>query len=350
MTPMSETPITPFYWLADLAGCGTYRMLYPARALANVHGLNTEAGGKPTRPFNVLVAQRSHTEPVRDAIKGLRERRAVTSPSPGLVYELDDDLWNLDEDNPAYDYYMDPAKIALMEEIIGLCDAVSVSTEHLAQQIRGRGLNDNVRVLPNSLPRRLFHELAFPYGKTYRDKPLILGWSGSNTHLEDFKLCVKAVENFMRKNRDTRLVFFGASYAHLFSPQVRDRIISKGWIDGVGNMYQAVNDTQVDVMLAPLRDTHFTRSKSNLRVIEANAQGIPVVWHRVGPYADLEDGLNGYGATSAADFEAALDALTDRNVRMDISAKARAWARANFDMNDNSQLWLDLYREVLDNA
>lgn len=341
----SKHAVAPFFWPADDQGCGQYRMYYPARALANVHGLSSEVGGQPTQPFNTLVAQRSHTEPVRDTIKSISERPFAERPS--VVYELDDDLWNLDQDNPAYAYYTDPQKVALMEEIISLSDAVSVSTEHLAQQVRAKGLNHRVYVLPNSLPRRLFHELAFPYGKMFRQKPLVLGWSGSNTHLEDFKLCVPAVDRFLRKNRNATLVFFGASYAHLFSPQVQSRITSTGWIDGVGNMYQKVNDTQVDIMLAPLRDTLFTRSKSNLRVIEANAQGIPVVWHRVGPYADLVDGVNGFGAETVQDFEAALDALSDRNVRLDISGKARAWARANFDMNDNSRLWLECYSNIL---
>ena len=97
-----------------------------------------------------------------------------------IIYELDDDVWNIPAVNPAHNTF----KIK-KDEVTDMCleaDAIIVSTEALAETIKAlpRMGNKPIFVCPNAVNRDMFK----PRQKQKRDRVRI-GWAGGGNHYED---------------------------------------------------------------------------------------------------------------------------------------------------------------------
>lgn len=342
----SGIPVAAMGWLADESGCGYYRVYLPLQSLAREYGVQVEVGETNSLPFTVLVAQRTHTE------EALRDLRAIVASKkqfnnvhlPKIVYELDDDLWSIDKTNPAYDYYSRYEVQRGMQEALTYSDAVTVSTEPLAEIVRE--IHPNVYVTPNSVPDRLLNETAFPYRTGDRGKPYVMAWAGSNTHLDDFKQCVQGVNTILKLIPNSRMVFFGTSYSHLLDPAVRGQVRIAPWTSSVPQFHKLMNDAQLDVVLAPLAPTTFNKSKSNLRIIEASAMGIPVIATDFGPYKSASTNGGTFLVEPGKSWTTALNELSNPLKRLEMSRRGREWA-GEYAISKNSHKWLEVYREVL---
>ncbi len=342
-----EIPVAAFGWIADMGACGHYRVLQPLRTLAQRHGVQVEVGSGSELPYTILVAQRTHKEETVEFLEHVRKARQKVGEIsvPKIVYELDDDLWSIEKDNPGYDYYTSNNVHDNAIRAIELSDAVTVSTEPLARIVSQ--YNENVSVCPNSIPSKYMNELAYPYQLGGVDKPFVMAWSGSATHHNDFRMCAGAVNTIMKFNPNTRMVFFGTDYSKLLDRDVRDRCLQAPWTGSVAGYLDFLSQAQIDVMLAPLAPSIFNESKSNLRLLESAALGIPVIATDWGPYA--ADHSPGALYVPAGDsWIGALSKLeSEKMTRLELSAKGRAWVSEHYNQETNAQLWLDAYTEVL---
>ena len=338
-------PIAPFFWLADTGACGHYRCAQPAQSLARQFDMQVEVGSTNSMPYSILVAQRTHKEDCVSElakVKMLRNGQAI----PKIVYELDDDLWSIEKDNPGYDYYTSNNVLDHAVRAIEISDAVIVSTEPLAQIVRQ--YNANVTVAPNSINRKYLNPLRYKYTTGSVNKPFVLGWSGSATHKEDFMQLVPALNVFLKFNPNTRMVFFGTDYSHLLDSSVHELCRTAPWTKTVGEYLELLSGAQIDVMLAPLAPTKFNESKSNLRIIEANALGIPVIATDFGPYgADFSP-----GSTLVQPGESWMQSLISMQsssiARASMGAAGRMWVEANYVQEDNAKIWMSAFVDVLD--
>lgn len=339
-------PVAVFGWLADTGACGQYRMMQPLKALARKYEAQVEYGGASELPFTILVAQRTHGVEQVDFLKHVLSVREAANgvDVPKIVYELDDDLWSIEQDNPGYEYYNAPGVLDRAAEAAGFSDLVTVSTEPLAEVMRK--YNDNVVVLPNTIPQRYLNEARYPYRAGTPDKPFVIGWAGSATHLNDFKMCASSLNTFLKFNQHSRMVFFGTDYSHLLDPSVRPQCRTAPWTATVKEYLDLLSAAQIDVMLAPLAPTRFALSKSNLRLIEANALGIPVIATDFGPYA--ADHSPGVEYVSAGDsWIPALSKLQSPMVRLEMSSAGRQWISDHYTQEGNIHLWMEAYTNVL---
>lgn len=347
VTP-SGVPLAVMGWLADNSACGYYRLIQPMKALAQTYGVQVEVGETNQYPFTVLVAQRSHKPEVLEILRIIKEnRRSVNDVGvPKLIYEIDDNLWAIEPDNPAYNYYHSDGNLDRAAEAASLADAVTVSTWPLAEVMSQ--YNDNVHVLPNSIPDRLLNEVAFPYTAGNAGKPYVIAWAGSATHLKDFRQCVSGLNTVLRLIPNSRMVFFGTDYSRLLDPSVAGQVRVAPWTKTVGEYHNLLGQAQIDVMLAPLAPSEFNESKSDLRIIEANALGIPVIATNFGPYRNpsVVDGHNGIHVGINDSWVPALMELNNPIKRMDMSAKAREHA-STLSQSATIDRWLSTYDEVL---
>lgn len=341
-------PIAAFYWIADLGACGHYRCVQPAKVLARKHGAQVEVGSGSNLPYTVLVAQRTHKAEAVDFLQHVRDSRQSVNgvDVPKIMYELDDDLWSIEKDNPGYDYYTGNNVHDNSIRALAIADGATVSTEPLAEIVRK--YNDNVTVVPNSVPRKYLNELRYPYTLGSIDKPFVMGWSGSATHLNDFRQCAASVNTMLKFNPNTRMVFFGTDYSHLLDPAVRGQVRQAPWTGTVSGYLELLSKAQIDVMLAPLTPSKFNESKSNLRLIEANALGIPVIATDWGPYAaDRSPGVSYVGVGES--WISKLSELAEaKMVRLGMSSAGRSWVEKNYCQEDTIDLWLEAYRAVIE--
>jgi glycosyltransferase involved in cell wall biosynthesis len=333
---MTET-VDIFGWLADRTGCGTIRVMQPLDALAASGDLTIAYDEKlKTKGFmpKVLIGQRV----CKDGPTSLWQHVAGNEHRPKLVFEVDDDLWNVDYTNPAaHEWFINghDHRTGERHDVQGnlrrnvlAADRVTVTTQALAD-IVGQW-NDDVRVIPNRIPAWV---LDWP--RPRRDK-VTVGWMGSSTHHMDWKEGAGYVGQFMRRNPEVQFHIIGGGYGSWFKlPE--DQVVETPWIDTVEGCWETID---FDIGLAPLRPHLFNRSKSALKFLEYAALGIPTIASDVGPYSDhIRHGSTGFLVKRDHEWGVYLRQLVnDKAMRVEIGENAKAWARTQI-LENNLGLW-----------
>jgi hypothetical protein len=136
------------------SGCWLYRNHYPAQALrAKGHMVkNIVLGRKVQQEWldypDVVVFSRTY--PI-DPIVAVRQFKRAGKK---VVYEIDDDLWNVNPDNPSVS--ISTKKRVQYEKLMKEVDVVTTTTPELAKLLRK--FNKNVVVCPNAVDYEIFKE------------------------------------------------------------------------------------------------------------------------------------------------------------------------------------------------
>lgn len=287
---MTDSPRVTAY-AADAAGCGHYRVIWPAQALRRqghdvtavppkdrtlelrvsrdtdqVIGLNRD----PSQEMDVLVLQRVTHPHVAQAVRFYREAGVA------VVVDMDDDLNAIHPSNPAF-AMMHPRQAAgprqgqrrahswkYLAQACADATLVTVSTPALLSVYAPGG---HGRVVPNYLPPMYSYLL-------HQDSETI-GWPASlHSHPDDPSVTGGAL---------ARLVSEGARFVVGGNPAGAGRAFGlPGSLDPegmgdveIGNWGAAV--ARLGIGISPLADTRFNRSKSWLKPLEMSAAGVPWV-------------------------------------------------------------------------
>jgi glycosyltransferase involved in cell wall biosynthesis len=314
-------------------GCGWFRVVLPLDQL-KAHGWKVRY--QPFTPpaeigeYKLIVAERLD----KPAVLGTWRRLARDHR---LVYEIDDDVWNVDPANAgAHQVYSRHSIQDAVENAIITSDLVTVTVEPLAELVRAKTGHRNVRVIGNYVPESVLG-LERP-----RRKKVTIGWTGGVSHTWDVAMIAPAVRQVMQ--RDTSLRFhivgsdfrptFGLAYAR-YTP----------WEPRPQDYYQHLD---FDIGLAPIASTEFNMSKSPLKALEYAAMGIPCIASDFGPYRDfVVDGVTGFLVSKEKQWRDRIRELAaDANLRESMGAKARELA-ARHTIEGNYHKWAAAYQEVL---
>lgn len=328
----------------DGLGCGYVRVLQPLRELAK-HGhdikftttKDTEASNRlgDAHTYDVIIGQRFA------GYDGMRLWRRARTPQNRLVYETDDNLFDLDMANWAA--YVQFNKGDIREAITGYtttADLVTTTTETLAEIQRELGA-EKVAVLPNCVPEYL---LDMP--RTERKRPRI-GWIGGASHGVDIHEAVPAVRRFLNKNDGWDLFVGGTDYRPSFNCRNWDQMSYGEWrqINEDEHAYYELVD--FDIGLAPVRDTKFSRSKSALKALEYNARGIPVIASDVQPYREyVQHGYNGFLAKTEHDWMKYIRLLAEDSDLREQMGKNGRFEAGKHTLENNWQRWEQAYEEL----
>jgi glycosyltransferase involved in cell wall biosynthesis len=315
-----------FGLMADRTGCGTLRIELPLTAL-RAHNMETA--------FSERMSEHLQTRTVigqRVCLPGITvawQKMAAAPDHPRMILELDDDLWHVDGTSPiAHAFFSKPGVLENLEANLRASDAVTVTTESLADVVRQ--FNANVHVIPNYLPAWLLeHE------RPRRDGVVTIGWGGSSTHLMDVEEIGGQLRQVMTRNPHTELHLMGSNYAKELG--VRERVRHSEWTNDVPAYWRAID---YDVMLAPLRANVFNASKSPLRPLEAAMLGIPVIASDYGPYAQfVRHGETGFLVKRDHEWGKYLrELVNDEAMRKEMGAAGRRQA-ADWTIEGNVEQW-----------
>jgi glycosyltransferase involved in cell wall biosynthesis len=262
----------------------------------------------------------------KDAPSQLWFQIAVLKDRPKMVFEVDDDLWNIDPSNAgAFTWFVNGRDKdgtihnvgANLRRNIAAADVVTCTTEPLAELLRQ--YNPNVHIIPNYIPRWVTE-----WERPKRDK-LAIGWSGSSTHSMDWDYSGSHIKRFLKRNPHVDFSLIGAPKgSDIGLPD--DRVDAKSWIPSVDGLWKALD---MDIMVIPLKPHVFNQSKSPLKALEAAALGIPVVADLSGPYPGfVKHGETGFLVRYEHEWNRYLrDLVNDEAMREEMGRNARKQAQ-----------------------
>lgn len=234
------------------SGCDYHRVQLPMRHIGPVN---------PKTP--VLFVNRDTTWSVA---------RIKAFKADGGRFVLDhDDAVCLPLHHPLASHYASGPVQQRLADLFGLADVVTVTTKRLAQELRHR-TKALIEVLPNALP---FDRDQFTRSTTmHADRPIV--WAGGGSHHVDLELVRDVIDGrqFAMAGYQRAPVWF--SMVQLFPGcLVKESLPVKSYM----NHYDGHR-----IAIAPLLSDPFAECKSNLKILEAGAKGLPIVCSRTPPY------------------------------------------------------------------
>lgn len=311
-------------------GGGYYRVRLPLAEMAQ-HGHRTVVA--PART-DVHVSDDSGVDLiVGQMIGGINGWWRNLRKHAPLVYELDDDPFEVERHNPVYAAYANPATQDNIAHCLAVADLVTTSTEPLAERMRKH--NPNVVVLQNRIDE---HLLSI---ERLRREKVTIGWAGGASHLEDIKLVAHGMRKVLDHNPAAEAHFIGADFTSLIRRPVR----YTPWCDRTVDYYRLID---FDIGLAPLLPTMFARTKSFIKALEYAALGIPVIASDVTPYNEfVVDGVTGWLVRRDHEWGARMrELVNDEAMRTEMGAKAKQLA-AEWTIQRGWQDWQTAYEGVI---
>ncbi len=312
MTPPQRQPEAPveipgtglpraMNYLADYGGCSFYRCMAPnmllnLRQRAVIHE-STVMHLDPNiyREMQSVKIQRQATPLQKEFVKFLKE---VLKPHGGrLIYEIDD--VTLSEDIPMYNknreaFASDEIRSTIIE-IMDMCDEITVTCDYMRDYFKSKLTNQNITVIPNYLLKWWF-DRYYDYDALRRNfsknqkRPIVaifasgthVDVAGRNNYVDDFA----SVYNVIGKtSKQFKWKFYGSH------PLQLKPFIDSGdmefvpWVE-LPSFPEAMANSGAQLTFASLQDNNFNRSKSNIKLIEAGALGIPCVCPDMCTYKD----------------------------------------------------------------
>jgi hypothetical protein len=287
----------------------------------DAEGAAMVAGG--LRGFDVVHVFRYHERTTRRALRALRDAGAA------IVWDNDDDLSSPNRLRSQQVH-------AQLVEVLGLAHVVTTTSPVLAEQYRAWGAAE-AHVVENYLPDYYAAE------RSPRDGALTIGWTAAGEHAHDLKALAirETLERLMTAHPHVRVVSAGLQlglpperYAYTEVVQYQDLARYVGGFD---------------VGIAPIADVPFNRAKSNVKVKEYAAMGVPWLASPIGPYAAL--GERQGGRLVADDrWDEELDRLvTDERARRKLAKRGVKWADGQ-RLRRNVDRWEAAVRRALERA
>ena len=250
---------------ADQAGCGHYRIIQPAAAMRDFGLATADVCHRHLSPVEMervspdtLVLQRQLTE---DQIN--LQKRVVRFNRCFKVAELDDYFPNI----PLKSIHHNQIPKSIIKELrrtLALADRLVVSTEPLAEALAG--MNPDIRVIHNHLPMQWWGTCQSH--RRQGKKPRV-GWAGGSSHRGDLEMIADVIGALADQ---VEWVFMGMCPDNI-RPYIHE------FHDGapIETYPQKLATLNLDLAIAPLEDNIFNRCKSNLRLLELGACGVPIV-------------------------------------------------------------------------
>lgn len=257
---------------ADAHGSGAYRVKLPIE-FAHDQGLirGRCAGGYPLPVvLERLGIEVIHTQrQVDDAQLATLARTRDLLPVK-VIMDFDDLLTEMPDSNfHKKDVWPDIER--RIARACSLSDVVTASTAPLADKLRH--YHDNVKVVPNTIRRE---DWVQPPAARQNQTRLRVGWAGGISHAGDLAIIREVVRQLAD---EVDWIFLGMCLDDI-RPSLAE--FHKG-VD-FERYPEKLAGLDLDLAIAPLAINAFNECKSNLRLLEYGALGIPVIASDITPY------------------------------------------------------------------
>lgn len=254
-----------------------------------------------------------------------------------VVFEVDDNIWCF-PDSPEYKDTAAKKVPASTTDIINSCDAVTVSTQAIEDSVK-RESKTPVFLVPNALDFSQWKRMDI------RHEHFLVGWAGGHYHVQDLEMIVPGLKEVVTRNKKTTLVFLGCCPMQLLTDHP-DRVFMQEFVS-IEVFPKTMSVMKFDIGLAPLYQTEFAKSRSNIRLLQYSALQIPSVVSNFGEYGKMVD--NGFPAVSVnnGNWADAIQGLIDNpEKRLEVGQKAHEFATSRYDIRRNVHSWMLAYSNL----
>jgi glycosyltransferase involved in cell wall biosynthesis len=262
------------------------------------------------------------------------ERIIAWSGKP-IIFDFDDSIWSQAQEmnNGIF------SRLHFFGKTRALCrlaSAVTPGNAFLADF--ARRYNDRVTITPTSI--ELHDYPALP--ESPQKGRFIVCWTGSTSTLANFEHAREPLERLAGLVPLTVKVICNA-------PPKRDIAGAEMRFVPWAAESEAAEIADCHAGIMPLPDDEVSRGKCGLKALQYMATGRPVVLSAVGMNRDLvQDGVNGFLASSADDFVAALLKLAgDPGLRARIGAAGRQTVAQSYSAEAVAAKFADVVRQVI---
>jgi hypothetical protein len=291
-----------------------YRCIIPLRALGErgheIVWPETPVAPRRLMSCDLVHMHRQHGGATESLVASLRRAAVVIS------YDNDDDLAAIPHDSPSCKRlgglrgHLDFTATARIAPRAAL---VTTPSKALADRYRRSGA-PHVQVIENFLPRE------FAAQKRRRHKGLVVGWIAELEHAVDAsRLGIGDVLlRLLNDYGELRVAVVGRDLR-----LARDRYFHLDRTDFARLLHTAA---AFEIGIAPLADSQFNACRSNVKVKEYAALGIPWLASPVEPYGGLRPEQGGQ-LVGDGDWEHSIREMIDHPIRRArMARRARAWA------------------------
>jgi glycosyltransferase involved in cell wall biosynthesis len=337
------------YDTGQLQSCGYIRSYLPL-----THGqLNRAVRLTVTSPAtalavssDVLLVQRTSVSSVELAEQLVRHCRRADIR---IVYETDDDLFQIGETHTESDFYS--ARIAPAELIARHASMILVSSPFLKRRLAH--LNSDIRVIPNALDESLWFKPATRGAlKPLRRLSNVVRilYMGTMTHSKDLDLIEEPIRMLKAE--------FGSSLEFDIIGITADQRQSDWFnvitVPGIcGASYPLfvdwlLKENRWDFGVAPLVDNEFNRCKSFIKYLDYGALGIPGVFSAIGVFEGVvRHGVTGLCAGDETSwYEAMRLMVTNGKLRRQMGEAAYLDVETNHTLGSHAAMYRDLWDQI----
>ena len=292
-----------------------------------------------TSECDIAIAQKFHT---RDGIVICEILRDFYKTKK-FYTEMDDDVFLVNPDSPAYDQYIPGSEnVDIVREQIEKSNGVITSTDYLAKIYKKH--NKNVHVIPNAIDFELWDSLV---EKKKRTKKIRIGWAGGGSHNRDLMQIDKVIDKINKLYSNVEWVFLGGC-PDGFEDKSKSKVkLLKKWYP-INTYPQELKKLDLDIAVAPLRDNEFNRAKSNLRWLEYSAMGVPTVASNVEPFKCIREKVDGLLVQEEDEWVDALSTLiTSETMRKTIGKNAYDRVKKDYNAKTVASKYSALIKKVV---
>jgi glycosyltransferase involved in cell wall biosynthesis len=313
-----------------------YRVRFPLEALAR-RGHSVEVlqwdfyrGGSPPslsalRQADVVHIWRLYDQPVRRLVSALR------SDGVAIVWDNDDDLLRRPAPKGAR-----VARDQTSDELAAMmkkADVVTTTCDELARRFR-RVSGADVCVIGN------YVEAGFVCPPRASGEELVIGWVAGGEHKADLKQLRlrNALDRVLQRHPRARVVSIGLPLG------LRSDRYHAHQSVALADLPSTI--AAFDIGIAPLVDISFNRVRSDVKLKEYAAAGVPWLASPIGPYRNLGEEQGGRLVQNPF-WEQSLDELISDNLaRERLRERAVAWGRAQ-TIDDHAHLWESAFENAV---
>jgi glycosyltransferase involved in cell wall biosynthesis len=263
------------------------------------------------REFDVVHIYRYYEPQVIKVARKLREAGV------GIVWDNDDDLTtgNLGTKNEVRKNALRSQHIrAAMMSMLSVAHVVTVPSETLAAQYREWGADD-VRVVENYL------RPAYATGPVPRHDGVTVGWTACAEHAHDMKHfnLREVLRELLDEHPELHVMSVGIDLALPRERYTRFPIVNYRDL--------ASHVARFDIGIAPIADIPFNRARSNVKLKEYAAVGVPWLASPIGPYAGMGEKQGGRLVPDDRWHEELSRLIRDARARRKLGKRGMKWAR-----------------------